>query len=128
MCSTALRASANGLKSAIHYVGIHIAESRVLECAGKPADNLEAKASPEPHGALVRADYKIELHRAESTLAGALQRVRAHGPRDAAARAARRCHVTAIRDVRSAALLVGLQEIRANDFTILFRDENLMIG
>ena len=86
MCSIAARISANALEIAIHDVGVDVSLRWMLECSGQAADNFEAKTLPQPYGTLVRADYKIELHRTKSAPASAAQRMLAHCSGHAAAR------------------------------------------
>src|SRR5215470_891728 len=111
MCSTGARASANSSELAIHDERVDEAQLGMLKSFGKAADDLEPKALPQFHSALVRANDEIELHGAKPALPCPLQRVRAHRATHAAARRMRRGHVPAIRNVCSAALLIGLQEI-----------------
>src|SRR6266849_10385477 len=128
MCSIAARISANALEIAIHDAGVDVTQRRMQEGSGEAPDNFKAKTLPQPDRAVIGADYKIELHRAKSPLPRSVQRMRAHCSGHAAACRRNGCHVAAIGDVRSAALLVRLQAICSNDVAVVFRDENLALG
>lgn len=93
---------------------------------GETAHDDKTQASPQTYGALVGADYEIELHGAESELSGALERVRAHGATYAAARGPRRGHVPTVGDVRAPAQLIGTKKVSAHEFIIIFGDEDFM--
>src|SRR5271170_1849116 len=93
------------------------------ERGGKPADNFEPHPLPEADRAVVAAHYKIELHREKASLLCVFERMLTHRARNTAAAGPRRGHVSAIRYVRSPALLIGAQVIRAKNFVVLFRDE-----
>src|SRR5260221_1215877 len=94
----------------------------------EPADNLESEATPQVYRRYVGADHKIDLHGPEAALAGSRKRVLAHRARHPASCRPRRGDITAIGHVRAAALLVGLQKIRANNLGVLFRDEDFVAG
>ncbi len=94
----------------------------------KPANNFKSKPLPQCDGAFVRAHHKIELHGVESALAGAIEGVRAHRPSYASTGCPGSGDVSAIGYMRAAALLIGLQEVRAYELGVLFRDENLVQG
>ena len=128
MCSIAARISANALEIAIHDVRVDVSQRWMLEGSGEAADDIEAKALPQAHGTLVSTDYKIELHRAKSAPASAAQRMLTHRACDPATGRCHGCHVPAIRNVRSATLLIRLQKIGADNFAILFCNEDLMPG
>src|SRR5260370_27139956 len=98
------------------------------ERAEKAAVDLEAETLPERRGALVGAHHKIKLHGGEAALAGAIERMRAHRTRHTAAGGSGSSYVAAVGYVRAAALLVGLQKIRANNLGVLFRDEDFVAG
>src|SRR5437879_11353084 len=115
MCSIGARASANGLEIAIHDVSIDIAERWMKKSFGKPADDFKIEALPQFDGAFVGADYEVVLHGAKGAFACAIQRMSAHCARHAAAHRRHRSHVAAIGDVRSAATLIRLQAVGAND-------------
>src|SRR5229473_3323059 len=100
----------------------------MMERAGKTADDLEAETLPERRGALVGAHHKIKLHGGEAALARAIEGMRAHRTRHAAAGGSGSSYVAAVGYVRAAALLVGLQKIRANNVGVLFRDEDFVPG
>ncbi len=89
----------------------------------KASGNFESKTLPEPHGPLVGADHKIELHGPESAGLSAFERMSAHGARHAPAGGARGSDVTAISHVRSSALLISMQKVRADYFIVFFSDE-----
>src|SRR5215469_16370591 len=126
MCSTAARASANGSKPAVHHQRIDKAKPRMFENPRKAPNDLKAETLPQPDRALVCADYKIKLHGAEPALSCALDRMCAHRASYASAHRMRRCHVTAICNVRSAAPLVGFQKIGADNLAVIFCDKNFM--
>src|SRR5260370_18514514 len=128
MCSIAARSSANGLENAIHDVGVDVTARRMLKGVGKAADDLKAKALPKADGAPVGADHEIVLHRSKSAFACAVERMRAHRSARSAARCGNGCHVAAIGDVCSAALLIRLQAVRADDFALVFCDEHPTFG
>src|SRR5260370_16387365 len=100
----------------------------MMERAGKPADNFESEAAPQRNGAVISAHHKIKLHGLEAAFAGALQRMRAHGASHAPAGGPRSRDVATVGDVRAAALLVGLQEISAENLGICLCDEDFMLG
>src|SRR5688572_7784290 len=87
-----------------HHQGIDIAESRMVECAGQSAHDLEAEALPEADSALIGADNEVELHRAEALCPREIERVEAHGARDAAAGCGGGGHIATIGDVGATAL------------------------
>jgi hypothetical protein len=60
------------LKIAIHDEGIYQAQGRVLKGPRKLPDDLEPAALPQANGALVGADYEIELHGAKAARLGML--------------------------------------------------------
>ena len=126
MCSTGARESANRLELAVHDVGIDEADPWMLEGFAKAAHDFEARLQPQLDGALVVADHKIRLHGTETSLPRAFQRVRAHRTSYAAARRVRRGHVAAIRHMRAAPSLIGLQEVAADDFGAVFRDKDFV--
>ena len=86
MCSTAARVGANGLKLAIHDVGVHVTARGMKERFGKPPHDLKFEALLQMNGALVGAHHKIKLHGAKPALPGAFQRMRAHHARNPAPR------------------------------------------
>src|SRR6266436_4269761 len=125
MCSIAARISANGLEIAKHDVGVDVAQRRMKEGFGKLANDFKIEALPQADGAIVGANHEIELHRAKPAFARAVQGMSAHCACNSAAHGCNRSHVAAIRDVRSAALLVRLHEVSSNDIAVILRDENL---
>src|SRR5258708_23123062 len=100
----------------------------MMERAGKPADNLESEAMPERDGAFVGAHHKIRLHRLEAALAGTIEGMRTHRARYTPAGGPGSSYVAAVGDVRTAPLLVRLQEIGAENAGVLFRDEDFVLG
>ncbi len=94
----------------------------------QPAHNRKAAALPQPYGILVCSHHKIELHGPKCTRFRAFDGMFAHHPRKASSLRRCRGHVAAIGHVRSAALLIRLQKISADDFSILFGDKHLMVG
>src|SRR5579883_831618 len=98
----------------------------MLECSGQAADDLKSQRLPEPHGALVRADYEVELHGPISPRACMLQRVLAHAPGNSSPRRGRHRHIAAIADVSSPASLVRTHVIRAENDSVLFGHERLL--
>ena len=97
-------------------------------CGSRPAINFKTVLLPQPDGSFIGADHKIELHAAETAFPRALQRVCAHRTSHTAARCVRRSHISAVRNVCPTALLIGFQEIGANDFSVVFRDKNFLAG
>src|SRR6266404_6868245 len=100
----------------------------MLKRGRKPADNFESEALPKCDGAPVRAHHKIELHGLEATLAGSIERVRAHRASYASAGCPGSGDVSGIGHVRAAAVLIGLQKIRAHNVGVLFRGEDVVPG
>src|SRR6266403_523525 len=84
----------------------------MLKRAGKLADNFESEALPKCDGAL----------------AGTLERVRAHRASYASAGCPGSGDVSGIGHVRAAAVLIGLQKIRAHNVGVLFRGEDVVPG
>src|SRR5882762_2208184 len=110
----------------MHHQGVDEACGWMMERAGEPADNLEAKALPERHGALVRTHDKIKLHGLEAAFARAIERMRAHSARHASRRGPWSSYVATVGYVRAAALLVRLQKIRAENSGVIFRNEDFV--
>src|SRR5258708_33066955 len=115
-------------KFTIHHECIDVAQRWVEERLRKCADNLKFKTLPQPYGAGIGADHEIELHRAKSATAGAAQRMLTHRACHAAAGCGEACHVAAICNMPTATLLIGLQKIRADNFAVLIRDEDLVFS
>src|ERR1700733_10841778 len=67
------------LEKAIHHKRVHIAETRVQECPGQAADDLEAELAPEVYGPLIAADDKVELHRPKASGLRVFKGMGAHG-------------------------------------------------
>jgi len=99
----------------------------VEECLREAADDFEATTLPEADGAFVGADDKIELHGAEAAGFGVGEGVSAHGASDAAAGGVRGGDVAAVGDVGAAALLIGAEEIGAEDGGVFFGDEDFVV-
>src|SRR5271168_2587275 len=93
----------------------------------KPSGDLKPERLPKPDRAFIAADHKIKLHRAEPPPGGVFQRMQAHGSRYAAAGGVGRGDVAAVSDVGTAAFLVGVQEISAEDGGVFFRDKNVVL-
>src|SRR5882762_6434314 len=100
----------------------------MMERAGETADNFEAEGLPERDRPFVGAHHKIKLHGGEAAFAGAIERMRAHRTRHASAAGRGSSYVATIGNVRAAALLVSLQEIRAEDVRVFFRDKDFVTG
>ena len=126
MCSIGARISANGLEFAIHDVGVDVSERGVKKSLWEAADDFKLKSLPQEHGAVVRVDYKIELHRAKPALTRSAERMFTHRASHAATGAGHGGHVPTVRDVSTAAFLIGLQKIRADNIAVIFRNENLV--
>ena len=62
----------------------------------------------------------------DDSLLTAFKRMRAHCPRHSAAHGMRSGHVPAVGDVRPATLLIGPQEVRADDLLVVFHDEDFV--
>src|SRR3974390_1112438 len=82
---------------------------------------------PETHSALIRADDKVELHGAEPPGASTLQRMRAHRSGHAGAGGRRSGHLTAIGHMGACTVLVRSQKVRADNPTVIFRNEDFMV-
>src|SRR5690242_20821152 len=87
----------------------------MLKRARQPAHDLESAGLPDANGPFVGRDDEVELHGAEAQGDGTLQGVLAHRAAEAASTCARRNDVAAVRHVSTAAVLVGFQEVRADD-------------
>lgn len=98
------------------------------ECFGEAADDFEAEALPEANGAFVGADDEIKLHGAEAAGFGVGEGMDAHGAGNAASGGVRGGDVAAVGDVGAAALLVGAEEIGADDGGGFFGDEDLVVA
>jgi hypothetical protein len=48
----------------MHHKDIYVPVAGMKEGRWQPARDFESEALPQPHGAFVRADDKVELHRA----------------------------------------------------------------
>lgn len=99
----------------------------MFEHLWKAADNFKSETLPQPDSAFVAANNKIELHGAETALPRVFKRMRAHRASYPPADRVRRSHVAAIRNVRAAAFLISLQEVRADDFALVFCDKDLVV-
>src|SRR3981081_1862598 len=99
-----------------------------MKRAGQLSDNFESEGLPQGDGPLICAHYEIKLHCAEASLAGAVERMRAHGASDAPACRPGSRDVTTIGYVRAAALLIGLKKIRAENLAIFLCDENFVLS
>src|SRR5262249_49366876 len=122
MCSIAMRACANGSEFAEHDIRVNETEFWLIESFWKPANDLEAEALPQPDGALVCADHKIELHSAKASLTRTFERMGAHRASHAATRRMKRGHVSTIRNIIPAAPLISFQEVRAHNFAVILRN------
>src|SRR5579863_7435133 len=98
------------------------------ERARKPAGDFESKALPQSDRPFVGRDDKIELHRPKSSSLRMFERMRAHRPRNSPPRRMRNRHVTAVRHVIAAALLIRLHEVSTGDLAVLLGHENLVPG
>jgi hypothetical protein len=77
---------------------------------------------------LVCRHHKIELLRPKRACFRAFDRLVAHHPRKSSCLCRRRHHVAAIGHVGPAALLIRLQKLCAENFSMLFRDKHFMVG
>ena len=80
-------------------MGIHETKLSVPKSSGQSANNAETELLPKPHCRLVRGDYKIELHRAESKSASFAKTVFAHVPANSQSACRRRNHERGIGDM-----------------------------
>jgi hypothetical protein len=92
----------------------------------QPSHDREFKTLPQLHRALIRGNHKIELHGSKPASFGSLQRMRTHRARNASTRRMFNGDITAIRHMRAAAPLIGLQKISPEYFTRFFENEYLM--
>src|ERR1700733_9395573 len=95
---------------------------------GYAAYDLEPKLLPQAHCSLIAADYKVELHRPEAEVFCVVERMCAHGARNSATEGRGRRDVAAVRDMSAAALLVGMNEIGADNLSIFFSHEDGIFG
>ena len=109
-----------------HHQRIHIPFAGMPDAGPQPPHYLEPEALPDPYRPVVGAHHEVELHGAESARPSRLQRMRAHRPRQPAARCPPGGHIPAVGHVRPAALLIGVQEVSSRDLAVEFGDENLM--
>jgi len=128
MCSIAARISANGLECAVHDAGVDVAESWVMEGAGKAADDFEAETLPEAEARSLVLMTKLNCMARKPRSPRAVERMSAHRTGHAATHRRACRHVAAIGDVGSAAFLICLQAVGADDFGVVFRDENFAFG
>src|SRR5208283_4619796 len=92
------------------------------------ANNLEAETLPEAHGAFVGADNEVELHGAKAALCSVIEGMRAHGTGYSATGGGGGGHVAAVGDVGTAAILIGAEEIGADDVAVVVGDEDFVSG
>jgi hypothetical protein len=96
------------------------------ECAWEATDDFEAKPLPQIHSEFIRRNHKIELHGSESAGAGMVEGMLTHGTGNASSACMKRRDVSTIGHMRTAATLVGLQEVSAQDLAIFFEDEHFV--
>src|SRR5215469_16047930 len=92
------------------------------------ADGFKAKASPQFDRARIAAYYEVELHPAKATFPRAFERMQAHRPRNSASLRRSRGDIPAIRDVRSATLLVRFQEISPQQVAVFLPNKDFLLG
>lgn len=90
-------------------------------------DYLEPELLPQTNSALIRFDNKVELHGPESLTTGMFHRMDTHHTRHALSGRRGRGHITAVRNVRTAAPLICSQVISTHYRTTAFRDKDFMI-
>ena len=98
------------------------------KCGREAADNFETEALPQADGARVGADDKVELHGAKAAIPGVIERMHAHGAGYAATGSGRSGHVAAVGDVGTAAILIGAEEIGADDAAVVEGDKDFVGG
>src|SRR6185437_13894524 len=98
----------------------------MCERTRESTDDLESARLPETHGSLVGRHDEVELHGSETGLDRTLQRVLAHRPADTASTGRRRNDVAAVRNVGTTALVVGFEEVRADNLSVVDRHVNRM--
>lgn len=111
----------------MHHKNINVPVAGMKEGPWQPARDFESEALPQPHGAFVGTDDKVELHSPETAGFSVLERVRAHGPGHSASESTARRDVPAIGNVSATALLIRAHAIGADDLPAVFRDEYLVI-
>jgi hypothetical protein len=90
-----------------HHKRIDIVSARTSKGEGQAAHDLETEGLPKAHGALVRADDKVELHGAETAIPSMCRRMLTHAPSDASALGGGMGHVATVSHMASAAQLIG---------------------
>ena len=107
-----------------HDVGIHITKCWVQKCTRQRPDNLEPVPFPETHGAFIRTNDEIELHRAKAGSGSTDERIAAHCTCHAAPVCKRRGHVSAVGYMRPATLLIRAENVCAENDAVVLGNEN----
>src|SRR5215472_15568083 len=90
-------------------------------------DSLEAKPLPEFDRPDIGAYHKIELHGAKPAFLRQFKRMQAHRPRDSPPLRRFCCDVSAVRHMRSAAILICAQEVGAEDHSIFYANKGFFL-
>ena len=112
----------------MHDKGVDIALFRVVEGFGQATYDFKAEFLPKADGNFVCADDDVELHGAKAAVSSSIERMRAHGAGNATSRSPGSGHVSTIGNMAASALLVGAEVISAEDFSVFFGNECLVIG
>src|SRR6185295_6491946 len=106
----------------VHYVEI---DQSVLAMAKRfryRTDDGEAHLLPQGHRVLIGADDRVELHGEKACPAGLVERMRAERTADAASAALGAHHVAGVGDVGAETRLIGLENVRPDDFAVAKSD------
>jgi hypothetical protein len=95
--------------------------------AGNRPTDLKSQRLPQPYGALVRADHKVELHRAITACPGMGERMLAHAPRNPASGRRGTGHEAAVAHVPPTTGLIWPHIVGAKNHAILFGHERLFV-
>jgi hypothetical protein len=100
----------------------------MLKRAWQSADDLETKLLPKVNRRCVCRNDKVKLHCAKTKPARFAQTMFAHRAANSLAAGIRRDHERGVRDVRSCADLIRLQDVSAHYLSILFGDVRARVG
>ena len=117
--------TAKRLQSLKHNVNIHESSPRMTESARQRSDDFHSEIFPKFDRRFVGRDHKIELQCAKTESTRFIQAMFAHcaaGPLPASPLCDDEC---CVRDVRTAAGLIRMQCIAADNLTVLFGDKNM---
>jgi len=89
------------------------------KCARQCANDFETELVPESQRRFVRGNNKIELHRAKPDPARFAQAMLAHAATDSLSARIQRDHERRVRDMRTGPALIDLQNIGADNMSIL---------